>query len=59
LGEDGYLKVKSVLQPGLRPGRGLQLQSAAYSGLFRIEKVKHEGDTHGQTWTSDIEARPA
>jgi hypothetical protein len=54
-GEMGALKARSILQPDLRPGRRVQLEAASVSGLFRVEKVTHAGDTAGPDWFSDVE----
>lgn len=52
------LVVKSLLQPRIRPGCQIQVDSEGVKGLFRAEKVTHEGDTHGGAWytTSEIVA---
>lgn len=51
------VKVKSLLQASLRPGRAVDLRSAAIAGLFRVDAVNHQGDTHGSDWFSDVELR--
>jgi hypothetical protein len=51
------LSVKMLLYPGLTPGGRIQVVSNNINGLFRIEKVRHSGDTHGEEWYSEIEAR--
>lgn len=53
------LKVKSLLQPGFRPGRRVQIQSKGVNGLFQIQTVEHSGDTFGGEWYSDLECLPA
>jgi hypothetical protein len=58
LGEDGFLKLKSVLQPELAPGRAVILSSAAFQGSFRVERVVHTGDTWGGPWFSECEVLP-
>jgi len=58
LGEQGVLKVKSLLQPGLRPGRRVELDAETAKGLYRIERVTHVGDTHGTEWFSEAEVKP-
>lgn len=51
------LKARSLLQPELRPGRRLTLDSlTGIKGLFRITSVEHKGDTSGGDWYSDVEA---
>lgn len=49
-------KAKSVLNPRLRVGRRLMIQSAELSGVFKIINTKHVGDTHGDSWASEVEA---
>lgn len=58
-GKAPTLHVKMLLYPGLVPGNAIQVVSKTESGYFRIEKVKHVGDTHGEEWFSEIEARPS
>lgn len=53
--QQSVLKAKSLLQPGIRPGARVQLDSLTTSGLFRVEAVTHTGDTHGGEWTSDAD----
>ena len=58
IGSDGFLIVKSLLLPDLRPGRRIFVDSAEHQGAFRAEKVTHSGDFRGEDWTTEIEARP-
>jgi hypothetical protein len=58
LGEKGIVKAKSLLMGGLLPGRKVHIEAALVTGFFRIEKVKHYGDTWGTDWYSDLEAKP-
>lgn len=56
------LKVKSLLQPLFVPGGRINLVSVSHNGVYTIQKVHHEGDTHGNgdnSWTSEIEVVPA
>jgi hypothetical protein len=53
-----FLKMQSLLQPSIRPGRAIRLESESFNGDYRAEKVMHAGDSHGQEWTTSIEARP-
>lgn len=65
-GEKGLIKVRSLLQPELQPGKRIQIQAGArdlsgvpeIDGFFRIEKTTFSGDTWGGDWYSDVEARP-
>lgn len=52
------LKVKSLLQPGIKPGRKLKVESVDISGSFVARDVLHSGDTAGGDWYSDVEAVP-
>ncbi len=52
------LKVKSLLQGGLRPGRAVEVRASKINGFYRCWKVTHEGDTHGPEWYTSIEAEP-
>lgn len=52
------LSVRCLLYPELTPGGLISVQSKDVNGTFRIERVSHTGDTHGDDWTSEIEARP-
>jgi hypothetical protein len=52
-GQPVYLKVKSLLNGGLRPGRAVRLESAGHTGNFRVEKVEHDGEVDGATWYSE------
>ena len=56
-GEKQSLRARSLLQPDLRPGRRVQLESEAARGLYRCETVTHVGDTAGGDWYSECELR--
>lgn len=49
------VRVTSLLQPGLRPGRKIRVVSKWVSGDFVVEKVGHSGDTVGGEWYSVVE----
>lgn len=57
-GKPALMKIKSLLQPELRPGRRVRVQATAVNGDFRVVTVTHSGDTHGQEWYSEIECSP-
>lgn len=57
-GKPGVLKVKSLLQPDLRPGCRFSLVSDAATGGYRAGRVDHAGDTAGGEWYSTVEATP-
>lgn len=68
----GTMSVRARLMPGLAPGYPLQvsavkpvtLETGWYafqvvedSTIYRIEKTRYAGDTHGDDWTASIECR--
>lgn len=53
----GVVKVKSLIQPGLFPGRPVVVNGALLSGLFRIEEMEASGDTMGADWTCSLTCR--
>ncbi len=65
-GEKGLIRARSLLQPELLPGKRVQIRAGAVDeagtpeidGFFRIEKTVFSGDTWGNDWFSEIEARP-
>lgn len=53
----GY-KAVSFLQPLMEPGGYVQLKTRDVDGeFFRIEGLRHNGDTHGDDWFSEITLR--
>lgn len=51
------LKAKSLLQPSIRPGRRVEIDSVVgIRGTFRVTEVTHTGDTAGGNWYTDFEA---
>ena len=53
------LKVRSLLQPTLFPGRRVKIESATVNAVLRVDKVTHNGDTHAQAWYSELECSGA
>ncbi len=51
-----FIKVKSLLNPQLAPGRVVTLDSRFVKGEFVIQKLDHEGDSHGRDWFTTFEA---
>ncbi len=49
------LRLTSLLQPGLMPGRRVALQDVPYAGVYRVDRLIHKGDSHGQDWYSVAE----
>lgn len=48
----GY-RVRSLLNPKIRPGESLVIESADVQGQYRIDRVEHVGDTRGNDWYSE------
>jgi len=49
------LRLTSLLQPDLNPGRPVVLQSTQYNGTYRVDSAVHRGDSRGQDWYSVVE----
>lgn len=49
------LRLTSLLQPSMAPGRRIMLESVQYNGLYRIDELVHKGDSRGQDWYSIAE----
>ena len=50
------IELQCLLQPKLKPGSAFELKSKFISGEFRVIRIEHVGDTHGDEWYSNIEA---
>lgn len=57
-GKAPLLKVRCLLNPTIRPGTKVQVRSESINGNYRVEKLRHQGDTNGGDWYSDLEAAP-
>lgn len=57
-GKPATLNVKTLLYPEVTPGGSVAIASDAINGVFRVNKVVHTGDTHGEPWTTEIECAP-
>lgn len=47
--------IKTLLAPTVTPGDAVKVESRFIKGWFRVESVKHSGDSHGGDWTSEID----
>lgn len=47
---------KSLLNSEIIAGRQVRVDSRETKGEFRVYKLVHEGDTHGQSWFTTVEA---
>lgn len=57
-GDDGFVNVRSMIQPDLLPGHRVKIESREVSGFYRIERSDFSGDTWGADWYADLECRP-
>lgn len=50
-------RVDTLLYPQILPGARLDIQSIylGFQGIFRCETIRHDGDTHGPNWESNME----
>ena len=51
------IMVTTLLRTDVSPGRKIQIKSRRTNGVFVVENVSHDLDTHGQAWTTSIEAK--
>ena len=50
---DGW-NVKSLLLPMVNPCDKIKLESVTVTNWFRVEKIKHSGDSHSGDWQSEL-----
>lgn len=55
--EGDAVEVHTHLEPRLKPGRRVVIESRDVQGNFAVEEVEHTGETHGDTWDSVAELR--
>lgn len=55
-GKPPTLKIKHDLRPEIVPGMQIDVESESISGIFRVQKVDHRGDTRGKDHVTEIEA---
>lgn len=53
---DKGIEFQSLLQPSLRPGRRVSIESKFLNGTFVVKKVTHQGDSHEGDFLSRCEA---
>lgn len=56
-GKAPTLTVRTLLYPSITPGGLIQVDSKSVRGVFKVERLVHEGDTHGDEWYTTIEAK--
>jgi hypothetical protein len=57
ISNDGILYFTSLLNSDILPGRQLIVKSAQINGRFRVERCTYEGQTDGQPWYVNGEAK--
>lgn len=57
-GKPATLHAKMLLYPEIIPGCQVAMTTDNISGVFRVVKVTHDCDTHGDKWETEIEATP-
>jgi len=53
--EEG-IKFTCLLNPHIVPRRIVKVQSREISGFYIVRSYRHSADTHGQDWTTEVEA---
>lgn len=54
---DGVMTVRSLIVPGIFPGRKVDVRSEFVTGIYRITKATFSGSTFGTEWYVDAEGR--
>lgn len=60
-GKPPHMTVNNLLYPELSPGNMVYLTSKVKTGFFKLESVKHTGDTHSageNSWCTTVEIKP-
>lgn len=56
-GEKGTVMAVSLLQPSIKPGRAVEIESRMVTGRYKTTTVRHIGDTWGPEWYTQFEAK--
>lgn len=56
--DKGLVTAVSLIQPGLDPGRRVQLESRFISGTYEVKAVQYDGDTAADTWDATLTLKP-
>lgn len=51
------LKCRSLILPGLKPKRQIEIRSKLTTGVYTILKAKYTGDTSSNDWYADLECQ--
>lgn len=52
----GY-KVNTLMQPTILPGHVVKIEAIGINDWYKVERVTHQGDTHGNEWTTECSVR--
>ena len=52
-----FVEFTTLLVPGLRPNGLVELESREFAGAYKMTRIDHTGDTHGDVWNSLVTAR--
>lgn len=55
-GKPPTLTFRTLLKPTLTAGGRVRVASRSVQGTFKLLRVTHDGDTHGEAWYSECEA---
>ncbi|HXK18350.1 MAG TPA: hypothetical protein VNG33_11135 [Polyangiaceae bacterium] len=55
LGKDQLVKARTLMLPGLYPGRQVELATRYVSGVYRVDTVTYKGEWSGASWGTELE----
>jgi len=55
LGKDQIVKARTLMLPGLYPGRQVELDTRYVDGVYRIDSVTYKGEWLGSDWGTELE----
>lgn len=53
------ITIRHLLYPEIVPGDRIEVRSRVGAGAWKVQKVRHEGDSEGEEWQTTIEGVPA
>jgi len=56
---DGVTTFTSLLNPKIKPGMYVKIESIDVNGVFTVQKATYSGDTHASKWQVTCECKPA
>jgi hypothetical protein len=57
-GQDGTVKARSLIVPGIAPGRLVIIDRAEEAITLKVERALHVGDSWASDWYTEIEGQP-